>query len=232
MSDTEMFGPEATLAAEYVLGTLDLDEAEAAARRLETDPDFAAEVAFWEQKLLPLVELVPPVAPPQDLWARIEDSTGGAAQAQSVPPPAARPANDNFAGAVWRAVAFASLAVAASLAAYIAIRPPAQPTLAVLTPFSTPTPVFVAVAGPSGTILVRPTAPINIAADRDLELWAMPPGAIKPTPLGVLPSAGTLVPPGVKSGTLILVSLEPKGGSPTGQPTGPVLYAGKLGRFE
>jgi anti-sigma-K factor RskA len=26
----------------------------------------------------------------------------------------------------------------------------------------------------------------------------------------------------------LLVSLEPKGGSPTGQPTGPVLYGGQL----
>ena len=29
-------------------------------------------------------------------------------------------------------------------------------------------------------------------------------------------------------GTQLLVSLEPRGGSPTGQPTGPVLYGGRL----
>jgi len=33
------------------------------------------------------------------------------------------------------------------------------------------------------------------------------------------------------SGTALLVSLEPPGGSPTGAPTGPVVYAGKLGQL-
>ena len=60
----------------------------------------------------------------------------------------------------------------------------------------------------------------------------MPPGATKPASLGVIPAEGKVVPPGIKAGTMLLVSLEPKGGSPTGQPTGPVLYAGKLSRFE
>jgi anti-sigma-K factor RskA len=30
----------------------------------------------------------------------------------------------------------------------------------------------------------------------------------------------------------LMVSLEPRGGSPTGQPTGPVLYAGRLTGLE
>jgi anti-sigma-K factor RskA len=122
--------------------------------------------------------------------------------------------------------------VAAALVAYIAITPPAQPTLAVLTPYATPTPVLLAVAGPHGSILIRPTATIKIASDRDLELWQIPAGATKPASLGVIPQDGKIVTPGVQTGTMLLVSLEPKGGSPTGQPTGPVLYAGKLSRFE
>jgi len=30
------------------------------------------------------------------------------------------------------------------------------------------------------------------------------------------------------AGTVLAVSLEPQGGSPTGQPTGPVLFQGKV----
>jgi anti-sigma-K factor RskA len=218
--------PEDVLAAEYVLGTLDLAEAEAARARAGTDPGFAAEIRFWEARLAPLMALSADMAPPATLWDRIDASTGGTG-AGDLP----RPANAN--GVLWwRAGAFAGMAVAAGLALFIAVRPPVQPTLAVLTPYASPTPVLVAVAGPSGVLLVRPTGAIKIAADRDLELWALAAGASKPGSLGVIPAGGKLVPPGVKPGTTLLVSLEPKGGSPTGQPTGPVLYAGKLARFE
>jgi anti-sigma-K factor RskA len=34
------------------------------------------------------------------------------------------------------------------------------------------------------------------------------------------------------NGLQLLVSLEPRGGSPTGQPTGPVLYGGTLQEME
>jgi anti-sigma-K factor RskA len=232
MSDTEDPGPEATLAAEYVLGTLELAEAEAALRRLETDAAFAAEVAFWEARLAPLALLAPPVAPPGNLWARIEDSTGGAKAGDAAEPAARpRPANDNRL-IWWRAGTFAGLAVAAGLAAFILLRPPPPPVLAVLTPYGTPTPVLVALAGPSGAITLRPTAAIKIPSDKDLELWSLAAGAKVPASLGVIPKAGKTVPPGVAQGTTLLVSLEPKGGSPTGLPTGPVLYAGKLEKFE
>jgi anti-sigma-K factor RskA len=214
-----------------VLGTLDQPEADSARRRIDTEPGFAAEVALWEARLAPLLTLFPIVPPPASLWTRIEDSTGRTPAPTGTQAQTTNPANDN--GLVWwRATALAGLAIAAALAAYIVLTPPAQPTLAVLTPYATPTPVLLAVAGPHGSILVRPTAAIKIASDRDLELWAMPVGATKPASLGVIPQEGKVVPPGVQPGTLLLVSLEPKGGSPTGQPTGPVLYAGKLTRFE
>jgi anti-sigma-K factor RskA len=235
MSDAPDPGPEVSLAGEYVLGTLDLDEAEAARARQLTDPAFAAEIRFWEARLAPLALLIPAVAPPANLWFRIEDSTGGAGAAKHAAAPAVpRPANDNRL-AFWRVGTFAGLAIAAGLAAFIAMQPPpppAQPVLAVLTPYSTPTPVLVAVAGPNGSITLRPTAAIAVPSDRDLELWALAAGAKVPAPLGVIPQAGKTVPPGIAAGTTLLVSLEPKGGSPTGLPTGPVLYAGKLQKFD
>ena len=36
------------------------------------------------------------------------------------------------------------------------------------------------------------------------------------------------VPAIVPAGTLLLVSWEPRGGSPTGAPTGPVVYQGRM----
>jgi len=238
MSDAIDPGPEATLAAEYVLGTLELDEAEAARQRQQTDPVFADEIAFWETRLTPLALLAPAVAPPASLWTRIEDSTGGK-ETPAAMVATTRPANDNRL-VFWRVTTFAGLAVAAGLAAFILLNPqatplapaPTAPVLAVLTPYSTPTPVLVAVAGPNGAITLRPTAAISVPTDRDLELWSLAAGAKLPVPQGVIPQAGKVVPPGIAPGTTLLVSLEPKGGSPTGLPTGPVLYAGKLEKFD
>jgi len=213
MSGTDE-GPD-MLAADYVMGVLDAMEAAEAERRIATDPAFAAEVADWERKLMPLAALAAPVPPPDALWNRIEASIGKPA------------ANDNRRW-FWPAATLASLAVAASLAAFILLRPAPAPVVAVLLPATGGVPVLVAVAEPSGQYRVQATSSIPVASDRDLELWALRAGATRPEPLGVIPPAGQETPRGLPAGTMLLVSLEPKGGSPTGQPTGPVLYAGKL----
>ncbi len=76
-------------------------------------------------------------------------------------------------------------------------------------------------------------------ADKDYELWALGGGRKKPVSLGVidLRNGGSKVRleaeldgegrTGVAE-TVFAISLEPLGGSPTGQPTGPVLFTGKL----
>lgn len=75
---------------------------------------------------------------------------------------------------------------------------------------------------------MRPTGSISVPDDKDLELWALRPDETRPRSLGVLPPSGTNVTVAVAPNTQLLVSLEPKGGSPTGEPTGPVLYSGSL----
>ena len=67
------------LAAEYVLGTLEAREVEAARALMERDAGFAALVADWERRLAPLQSLAVPEAPPPGLWARIEATLDGAA---------------------------------------------------------------------------------------------------------------------------------------------------------
>jgi anti-sigma-K factor RskA len=74
-----------------------------------------------------------------------------------------------------------------------------------------------------------------MAADRSMELWMLPAGGQAPISLGLLPMSGTMMMP-VEEGkrrvlaqaTGLAVSLEPKGGSPTGAPTGPVMYQAAL----
>jgi hypothetical protein len=60
------------IAAEYVLGTLDLDERGAAQTLLAQDAEFAAKVKLWERRLGELHLMVEPVEPEAHLWQRIK----------------------------------------------------------------------------------------------------------------------------------------------------------------
>jgi anti-sigma-K factor RskA len=208
------------LAAEYVLGSLEGEERRTAERLLAADAGFARSVAAWQQRLMPLAAQIPPVAPPVDLWQRIEANTLPASTAEILP----------FRRRVgfWQGTTVTALAVAASLAAFIVLRQPGPQNIAVLSPMSGGTPALIATAGRDGVLIVQPTAPISVPAGNDLELWALPQGETKPRSLGVLPPSGRQLVAELAPNTRLLVSLEPKGGSPTGQPTGPVLYGGSL----
>jgi anti-sigma-K factor RskA len=69
--------------------------------------------------------------------------------------------------------------------------------------------------------------------DRSLQLWYVGANA-PPRSLGLLTEADRLSLPaalrGATEGATLAVSVEPKGGSPTGSPTGPVVYSGRLVR--
>ncbi len=223
-------GTPEMLAGEYVLGTLDAATVSVADARIAAEPAFAAEVRAWEARLYPLTLLVPAVAPPASLWARIEDTVGGAAAVAPVRT-MVRAANDNRVAGWWRTVAIGAAAVAAGLAVFIGVRPVPAPLVAVLAPAGSTAAVLVAVAGPGGGLALRPTAAVAVAADKDLELWALAAGATKPVSLGVFPASGKVAPQDMVAGTQLLVSLEPKGGSPTGSPTGPVVYGGVVQAF-
>ena len=92
---------------------------------------------------------------------------------------------------------------------------------------------FVATLDVSGKRLVVTPVGAPAPAGKSPQLWLMPANA-KPAPLGVFMGQTSLVlpaPAGVADGALLGVSLEPMGGSPTGQPTGPVIAQGRLMRL-
>ena len=235
------------LAGEYVLGALDAAEMRAVRRRAAVDPPLADAIAAWERRLTPLAEAVAPTAPPAALWARIEAAVAPLAEDSMEPAslhvpaerlvPSTRPVRPVRQPRrrvwPWQAATGLSLALAAGLAAFVLLPHPAPPVeMATLTPPNGTASGFLAEAQPDGSVVLTSLAPAQVPTDRDLELWILPKGETVPKSLGVLPPGGrrVVLAKAPAPGTQMMVSLEPKGGSPTGAPTGPVLYAGAFGQ--
>ena len=92
----------------------------------------------------------------------------------------------------------------------------------------------VVVSMPTREVLqVRVVKPWSGVEGKSLELWALPQGG-KPRSLGLVRNAGEtrlmLTPEDTRLAgmTALAVSLEPGGGSPTGQPTGSILCSGAV----
>lgn len=79
----------------------------------------------------------------------------------------------------------------------------------------------------TGEVTVRSVG-VTRPKDKSLELWYVPEGQ-KPLSVGLV-GEGEIDLKGLtaKGGDLLAISLEPRGGSPTGVATGPVIYTGKL----
>jgi len=212
------------LAGEYVLGTLD----PAAAREIEdalvANAALRRAVIFWEERLHGLSRLAAPSEPPPGTWEEIAARLGTAGKSP--------PLGLLNSLVLWRWSTAGAAAVAACLALYIALAPPAAaPRLvAVLHAPQQQQPAWVA-SGGNGGMLLRAVAAAAAPGDRSFELWAIGPGTA-PVSLGVVPASGRLElgprSTAIHDGDQLAITIEPKGGSPTGQPTGPIVFAGTL----
>ncbi|HEY4873508.1 MAG TPA: anti-sigma factor [Steroidobacteraceae bacterium] len=222
------------LASEYVLGTL----RGAARRRFERwqseEWHIASRVRTWEARLIPLALGLPPIAPSQELWQRIEARIRAADASRTDTPPrrAARPA--------LRALAAVLVLCALFAGGYVAWRMTESLRLqTVATIKGAQGPLVWSIELDSRGERLRAVALPGAAAQpgHSFELWALPPGKGAPVSLGLLPDAGQLERTltvaqraALASATQVAVSLEPPGGSPTGAPTGPVLFVAALKR--
>jgi anti-sigma-K factor RskA len=215
-------------AGEYALGTLSGVERTRFETALAEHVWLQQRVDEWGRRLAPLAEAVAPVAPSPAVWNAIE----------------ARIAQDRFAEirpapslwnrlAFWRWSAIGAAALATLLLIYVLAeqRRPSGEQIAVLTtPQGSPA-VVVAADARQHALTVRALA--DAPAGHTHELWIIA-GNQKPRSLGTMATAGTArlsVPSDLAAslaGATLAVSLEPPGGSPTGQPTGPVLYSGQI----
>ncbi len=220
------------LAAQYVAGTL-----RGGARRrfevlLPSHPALQRAVRDWQLRLLPLTGAIEEKAPPARVWRNIERRLW----------PALAPTPWWERLGIWRLVSAGALAaLAGSVVLQTQTPPTPPPTVVVLQGTGADTRVagtFVASLSGDGTaVVIRPIEAVVLVDQRVLELWSVPAaGKGGPTSLGLISASGTSVvprdrlPKGLLTGgaDLLAVSVEPPGGSTTGAPTGPVVFAGKL----
>ena len=223
------------VAAEYVLGTMS-----ARARRrfdvnLKQNPALRRAVTEWERRLTPLALALPEVEPPPRVWQAIESAIRPGRQVrprlwESLP--------------FWRLSSIASGLVALVLLILVAVPHPDTPAtdgtrmVVVMNDLKTSNPAMTVSWEPGKpgkrVMRIRVIGHADMAAGTAWEHWMLPGEDQKPVSLGLITThdAQTVIVPEPLSTRLdqaqgLAMSVEPAGGSPTGLPTGPVLYAGQ-----
>ncbi|WP_296255042.1 MULTISPECIES: anti-sigma factor [unclassified Pseudomonas] len=210
------------LAADYAIGLMPLTARRRFENLLLDDPDLRAEVARWQESLVGLTGSLEPQPVSDHVWQRIV--------ARIEPQRLHVPEKPPF----WSWMRVAAMACSLLIAVLVGViytrdKPDFNATLVA----DNQQPALTVQAF-DRYLKVEPLAVASVDSDRTLELWAIAADGV-PVSLGVLPNDGK----GrielnerqrklLSGQTTMAISLEPKGGSPTGKPTGPILYKGQL----
>lgn len=224
------------LAMDFALGALGREERRSVELRLRSDTAFRALVEGWQARLAPLDEMTAPVAPPPGVWDSIAAEIAPVRRVASATAEPAKPGLWNSL-ALWRGLALAGTAAAAIAIAQFGSGSPAQDGSQVLVAAlagADGKPLLSASYDPlRGAVVLTPATPRDDAG-KSAELWVIE-GDQPPRSLGVIdtkgPSAHVISSKqlkGLQAGATLAISIEPLGGSPTGQPTGPIVATGKL----
>lgn len=216
------------LAAEYVLGTLRGPARVRFERLVEDDPRLWQEVSFWEHRLGTLGEALPELAPPDHIWTAIKAEIG--------PEPVVPQRSSGFwqSIAIWRGLT----ALASGLAVALLVLTVLPTTDTAFQPVQVATleneadgSAWLVQIAADGTAEIAAVGAVAPPAGRSYELWLLRGGDQAPVSLGLasIDAPRRLALPAVFSaGTGFAISVEPEGGSPTGGPTGPVVFVGGL----
>jgi len=223
--------------AEYVLGVLDADARASIAHEVALSEEAATAVALWQGRLTPLVEALPEVTPSEDVWTRIRH-----ALSWDAPRRTPRPVSFWSSARPWR-----WLSAAASLVAVFCIAMLWRAPVRVSHEAGHVAVMVSSIRQDNGItdwtatmdldrkqIVVVPATATSVPTGRSTQLWLIPAGGapisvgvFAPDTTAVLPLSAQLL-ARVGPTAALAVSVEPPGGSPTGQPTGPVIAKGAL----
>lgn len=211
------------LAREYVLGTMTGRVRKRFERLLMNDRELKVTVNALQNNLYPLYDNITPIQPSPIVWRKIQERL-------------------NFVGkklafwsrfGFWRNFAVVNLCLSIALAVLLINTKPDSPVYMAVLSGENNQAILLAQAGLNKhEITIQAIAPIEVKSTNSLELWLIA-GAAPPQSLGLLPASGKriiaipeMLQTGISANNILAVSLEPAGGSPTHQPTGPVLFKG------
>jgi anti-sigma-K factor RskA len=220
------------LAAEYVLGTLRGRARDRFAALLRFDYDLRRTVAAWEAQLTPLAAAAGEIAPPDRVWQAISKRIAGTA----------RGAGWWASLAFWRGLAIASTSLVLILATFAGVAPRPEPPMAMVAVMNDDKgqPALV-VSWPPMAAMRDPHIRVKVVQEHPVmepgtswEMWMLPGGKAAPVSLGFITTDRDQVMKvnaalAGKMGNAwgIAMSVEPARGSPTGAPTGPVIFKGQ-----
>lgn len=224
MSDWDLSQPEERhlAAGEYALGALDADQKARFEALLAVSHDLQNDVATWQEHLQLFNERLDPRTPPAEVWKRISAATGAAHAPwwRSL--------------ALWRSasIGFATLALALGLLWVPLGTDVGEESAVFVVQDEARTPGWIISATAEGRLIVQAVQPRQVGSEQTGELWLIADGT--PISLGLLPDSGRhrLTPsPELRDRLFnadLAVTVEPQGGAPQGQPTGPVIDHGRL----
>ena len=244
-----------TRAGNYVLGLMDDHDRERAERDLEIDPAFRDAVVALAERMHVFDRVPAADQAPEGDWKRLTQQiadmpqirTKGPDQSAAVPgrrrsdkpghaitPTAPKPrriALYSIPG--WRAALMAASLVAAWLAGYLggeAIRKVSPPRAMVVLTAQADAAGAVVEAFADGAIRIAPFGDLGLPEGKVLQVWTVYDEAAGPVSLATLERSKEVLlagdHPSPKPGQLYQITLEPSPGSPTGKPTGPVVFSG------
>lgn len=219
---------DSLLVAEYVLGLLPEAERQTLRARLKTETALRSDLAFWRGRMSSLDVEFSEAPAPSGVWPRLEkrlfagQASGGWWNSL----------------ALWRSVAASAFAVAAIAVAVNMTTPRPDPKafaaelVAALTAEGSNVSFVALYNSDSGQLRITPLSGEQYT-DKDYELWAIEDGGPAKS-MGVI-AANTRnevkIAPDILvdfgEGTTLAVTLETKGGSPTGVAQGPIVAVGK-----
>lgn len=223
--------PDDVIAGEYVLGVLPIETRRQVEQRISVDRSFARRVERWQQDFATFNEEYNATPVRGDIFPKIEQRLFG------------KTLQRHILGDIWNSTLFwrwfglasaTAALIAFVFASGVGLAP--RTTVQLLTELRTSNSNFNLLAsydGPTGSLKITPVAS-GEESENSLELWIIPEQG-NPISVGIFEPGKNgefAVSDGLQkylvAGTTLAVSREPFGGSPTGQPTGPVVASGTI----
>lgn len=244
------------LAASYALGTLRGGARRKFEQLARNQPVVRASALMWQGRLASMAELEPEMVPSPAVWKRVENLVRADQESKLMlaarSTPVARSAHWWGSLGLWRAMTGAGAMAAVAAALVVAnlntlnaslggqvqeltaklLATPEIQYVAVLSDDKSTASMLVTFDPKTQKLLLKRVGGFQEQPDKSLQLWALPKKGGAQS-LGVLGGDAvirlTAAGRDVKDVSALAISLEPKGGVPSGGgPTGPVLFKGAL----